>query len=132
MSAESTTFPIRSINAGKWLTGAGVGAVGAVAASVVLFAMGAFDLSTVTVEMLGVLFMPGAVFGLLYTAIASFERIAPLTTKPQTGVVLGLLYGILFWLTTIIGDAFSLGGFLAGVTFGIVIGLLYAVSPYVE
>lgn len=132
MSAESTTFPIRSINAGKWLTGAGVGAVGAVAASVVLFAMGASDLSTVTVEMLGVLFMPGAVFGLLYTAIASFERIAPLTTKPQTGVVLGLLYGILFWLTTIIGDAFSLGGFLAGVTFGIVIGLLYAVSPYVE
>lgn len=106
--------------------------MGAVAASVVLFAAGSFEPSTMSVEMLGVLFVPGAVFGLFYAALVSIDRLAVLAAEPVTGLGLGVVYGLGFWLTTVVGSSFELGGLLAGVTFGVVIGLLYAVSPLVE
>lgn len=74
--------------------------------------------------------MPGALFGLLYAGIASIGVVAALATEPRTGGVVGLGYGVLFWVTTIIGDSITVSGLLAALTFGIVIGLLYAVSPY--
>lgn len=132
MRTESTGSRVRGIDGGRWLTGAGAGAVGAVAASIVLFATGGFDLSTVSVEMLGVLFMPGAVFGLFYAALAGIERLSVLAAEPVTGLGLGVVYGLGFWLTTVVGSSFDLGGLLAGVAFGVVVGLLYAVSPLVE
>lgn len=132
MGAEPTTSGLERINAGKWLTGAGAGAVGAVAGSLVLFALGAFELADVTVEALGILVMPGAVFGLVYAGIASIDAIAARATEPRTGVLVGLGYGGLFWVTTIIGDSITASGLLAALTFGVVLGLLYAVSPYPE
>lgn len=132
MGAETTTSGLDRINMGKWLTGAGAGAVGAVAGSLVLFALGAFELSDVTVEVLGILVMPGAVFGLVYATIASIDTVAARATEPRTGVVVGLSYGVLFWVTTIVGDSITASGLLAALTFGVVLGLLYAVSPYLE
>lgn len=130
MGAETPTTGLDRINPGKWLTGAGAGAVGAVAGSFVLFALGTVELSDITPEMLGILVMPGALFGLLYAGIASIGVVASLATEPRTGGVVGLGYGVLFWVTTIIGDSITASGLLAALTFGIVIGLLYAVSPY--
>jgi hypothetical protein len=132
MAAEPTAVGRRRINAGKWLTGAGAGAIGAALAWVLLIAMGETALSDISVESLGVLLMPGAVFGLVYAGFASLDRVSALATEPRTGAVLGLGYGLLFWVTTIIGSAISPSGLLVGVTFGTSIGLLYAVSPYVE
>lgn len=132
MRTESTTWRPAGIDVGKWLTGAVAGSLGALVATGVLYATGSFDPSTVTVEALGVLFMPGAVFGLVYTAIASVDRVAPLAAAPTTGLGLGLLYSTVFWVTTLIGNSFSVGGLLAGLAFGSTIGILYALSPYVE
>lgn len=129
---ETTVARERGIDAGEWLSGAGAGAVGAAAATVVLYATGAFYLSEVTVGVVGVLVMPGAAFGLIYAALARVDRVAALATEPRTGALLGLGYGVLFWLTTIVGGSITPGGLLGGLTFGVVIGLLYARSPYVE
>lgn len=132
MSTNTITSGRGRIDIGKWLTGAGVGAVAAVAASIILLATGTFDPSAVTIEVLGVLIMPGAVFGLLYAGLTSVGRLTDLATESRTGVVLGLIYGILFWGTTIIGDAITIGGLLASITFGVILGELFAVSPYVD
>lgn len=132
MKTERLEFAHAGINHGKWLTGALAGAVGAFAASIVLFATGAFELSTLGIEAVGILFMPGAVFGLLYTALVSFERLREPASEPKTGIVIGLLYGIAFSLTTLVGGSFDVSSLLAGVTFGVTIGVLYALSPYVS
>lgn len=129
MGPETTATGLDRINAGKWLTGAGAGSVGAVVASLVLFALGAFQLSDLTPEAIGIVLMPGAVFGLVYAGIASFDTVGALAKTPRTGVVVGLGYGLLFWMTTIIGNSITASGLLAAFTFGVVIGLLYAVSP---
>lgn len=129
MKTERLGIRDGGINHGKWLTGAVAGAVGAFAASIVLFATDAFELSELGIEAVGILFMPGAVFGLLYAGLASIERLRSLTSEPQTGVVVGLLYGIAFSLTTLVGGSFSVSSLLAGVTFGVTIGVVYAISP---
>lgn len=115
---------------GKWLTGALAGAVGAIVASLILYVTGAFHPSEVGVEALGILFMPGAVFGLTYTAIVSFGRLTDLAESPWTGMMLGFVYGILFGLTTVVGGSLSQSNILASVAFGSLIGVVYALSPY--
>lgn len=115
---------------GKWLTGASAGAVGAAIASGILIAMGATALAELTAGSLGVLLVPGAVFGLLYAAIASVPTVSRLATEPRTGFALGLGYGLLFWVTTVVVGTVTASGLLASLAFGTVIGLLYAVSPY--
>lgn len=132
METERLGFGDAGIDHGKWLTGALAGAVGAVAASIVLYATDAFELSNVGIEAVGILFMPGAVFGLLYTALVSIEWLREPASVPQTGIVVGLLYGIAFSLTTLVSGSFDVGSLLAGVTFGVTIGVLYAISPYVS
>lgn len=132
MASRTVGDGLAGIEWGPWLTGAVAGAIAAAVALLVLFAMGTFELSDTGLEILGILIMPGAVFGLLYAGVASIKRVSPLARRPGFGVVLGLAYGILFWLTTVIGQSFSLSGLLAGLTFGVVIGVLYAISPFVE
>jgi hypothetical protein len=118
------------VDPGRWLTGAVAGAVGAVVGSLVLYVTGSFDPSAVGVEALGVLFVPGAVFGLLYAGIVGFGRLAALAATPRTGALLGLAYGFLFGLTTLVGGSTDTSTLLAGVAFGCVIGVLFALSPY--
>lgn len=129
---ETARSRIGGIDAGTWLTGAAAGAVGAAVASVMLYASGAFDPAAVGIGAVGVLFMPGAVFGLIYAGLARLDRLSALAREPETGVLLGLGYGFLFWVTTVVGSEFAPSGLLAGLTFGVVIGFLFAVSPYVE
>lgn len=129
---NSIATGVGGIDAARWLTGAGAGAVGAVAGSLVLFAAGAFEVSELSVEALGVLFVPGAAFGLVYAGIAGVDRIAGLAAEPRTGGAVGLVYGVLFWATTLIGGSVTVGGLLAGLAFGATIGVLYACSPVVE
>lgn len=132
MAGEPTAAGQGRTNGAKWLTGAGAGAAAAAMASVVLIGMGATEPSELTVGSIGVLLMPGAAFGLLYAGIASVPPITALATEPRTGVVVGVGYGILFWVTTIVGGAITTSGLLASLAFGVVIGLLYAISPYPE
>lgn len=130
MAGESTQTGYSRINGGKWATGAGAGAVAAAVASGILIGSGATDPAALTLKSLGVLLMPGAVFGLLYTGIASLPPLTTIATQPRTGVVMGVGYGILFWMTTILGGTITTSGLLASLAFGVVIGLLYALSPY--
>lgn len=120
------------IDAGPWLTGAAAGAVGAAVAAAVLFVTGSVDPAAVSVEAAGILVMPGAAFGLLYAAVAAVDRVGALAAEPFSGLAVGTVYGLLFWLTTLVGNEFSVGGLLAGLAFGSVIGLLYGASPYVD
>ncbi|PSP99869.1 hypothetical protein BRC94_06445 [Halobacteriales archaeon QS_5_70_17] len=128
---ESIAAGTERIDPGRWLTGAVAGAIGAVAGSLVLFAAGAFEVSELSVEVLGVLFVPGAAFGLVYAGIAGVDRIASLAADPRTGGAVGIAYGVLFWATTLTGGPATAGGLLSGLAFGGTIGVLYARSPFV-
>lgn len=132
MASQPAGGMLNSFAWGRWLTGAVTGAIAAAVAALVLYSFGTFEVSDVGVETLGILIMPGAAFGLLYAAIASIDRVSTLSQRPGFGLVVGLGFGILFWLTTVIGQSFNLSGLLAGLTFGGVIGVLYALSPFIE
>lgn len=130
MNGESIRVGRGRVDVGRWATGACAGAVGAAVASIVLFAAGTADPAEVGVEALGVLLVPGAVFGLLYAGLASLPRVATYASRPRTGVLVGAGYGVLFWTTTVAGGGISGGVFVACLAFGTVVGVLYAVSPY--
>lgn len=131
MATESARLELWGRDVGKWMTGAVAGAISVLLAFGVRVALGAPG-DVTTVQILGILLMPGAVFGLIYTGIVSISRLNSYATEPQTGVLLGLVFGLLFWVTTIIGSTVTIHGLAGGVSFGLGIGVLYAVSPAVE
>lgn len=121
----------REVNLGGAIAaGALAGAVGAAIAAGVLIAMDTTLLTTLGGDALGVLLMPGAVFGALYALLAQIPLIADLATEPRTGLLVGVGYGLLFWSTTIPGGANPQRTLVASLVFGAVIGLLYASWPY--
>jgi len=130
MGIKRNESGLLSRGTGRWLTGGVAGAIGAVGAALLLYVMSSFHPSDVGIEAIGILFMPGAVFGLLYAGIVSLGGFGELARTPRTGVLLGFGYGLLFGLSTVIGGSFTLSTVVAGVLFGCLIGGLYAVSPY--
>ena len=129
MSEAKTTGRGR-IDGGRWLTGAVAGAAGAAVAAIILIGVGLVDPVDLGVEAMGVLLMPGAVFGLAYAGLATVPRVADLAAAPATGTALGLGYGVLFWLSTLLTGPATTSGLLASLAFGAVVGLLYGASAY--
>ena len=129
MSEAKTTGRGR-IDGGRWLTGAVAGAAGAAVAAIILIGVGPVDPVDLGGEAMGVLLMPGAVFGLAYAGLATVPQVADVATDPATGLVLGLGFGVLFWLSTLLTGPVTTSGLLASLAFGAVLGLLYGASPY--
>lgn len=131
MATDAARLELLGMDVGRWVTGAVAGAISVLLAFGVRVAFGAPG-DVTTVQLLGILLMPGAIFGLIYTGIVSISSLNSYAMEPQTGILLGLIFGLLFWVTTIIGSTFTIHGLAGGLTFGLGIGFLYAVSPYVE
>lgn len=84
----------------------------------------------------------GIIAGLVYTLLAHLNQLKQIAAQPDSGVYLGAAYGIVLWLVAVIivpawvgaGQigtyAVNLRGVASFVLFGILIGLVYAVSPY--
>lgn len=86
----------------------------------------------------------GAILGLVYAALAQLDALAEFAVLPRTGIYLGLVYGLVIWAIAMIavplavengtggigGYALNLQGVLSFALLGIVIGLLYGMSPY--
>lgn len=86
----------------------------------------------------------GAILGLVYTAATMIDRLGSYAAIPRTGAYLGLAYGLVIWVIAVIvvpvlvgagpsgigSYAVNLQGILAFVLLGIIIGLIYGVSPY--
>lgn len=106
---------------------------------------GAFGLEGLTAGWL-VFLVLGGVFGLVYAAIAGFDDVGQYATRPGAGASIGMFYGLGLWLAALvvvplwtgagvggIGDyPLSLRGVLSFALLGLVIGLLYGVSPYTD
>ena len=128
--SEATTTERKRIDGGRWLTGGVAGAAGAAVAAGILIGVGPVVPADLGVEAMGVLLMPGAVFGLAYAGLATVPQVADVATDPATGLVLGLGFGVLFWLSTLLTGPVTTSGLLASLAFGAVLGLLYGASPY--
>lgn len=86
----------------------------------------------------------GLLLGLVYTAVVRLDPLADAAVLPRTGIYLGLVYGLVLWVLAMIvvplwsGDgtggigeyALTLQGVLSFALLGIVIGLVYGMSPY--
>lgn len=86
----------------------------------------------------------GAVAGLVYAGLASLELIARYAIVPGTGAPLGLVYGLVLWAVAVAAVALGFGAAgadagsyalnaqagLSYALFGLIIGLVYGMSPY--
>lgn len=91
----------------------------------------------------GVLLAIGLVSGLIYGGLNAIPQIDAWASTPQTGAVLGLVYGTVLWIAAVIvvplidgagldgiGDyALTAEGFLAYALFGVIIGFTYLLVP---
>lgn len=80
-----------------------------------------------------VLLLSGALVGLLYAGIAALDPVAGYAILPNTGAFVGLVFGIVLWLlaVAVFGyDVTDLQALLGYALFGLVVGLVYGVSPY--
>lgn len=154
MATEADAATADGFDPYRWLTGIIAGLAGAVVTGVVI--QFGFDLTVLSEGIPAgfglsglaagwvVFLVIGAVLGLVYTALALIDRVGAYATLPKTGTYLGLLYGLLVWVLAVIvvplwigagtgeigGYAVNLQGVLSFVLLGIVIGLIYGVSPY--
>lgn len=74
-------------------------------------------------------------WGVLYAGLARHDRVERLAARPLTGVGLGTAYSFLVWMGPQVGEplgqgVFTVGGAVQVVTFGLVLGLVYAYSPH--
>lgn len=88
----------------------------------------------------------GIILGLIYAGVTRIGRLAGLVGRPRTGVYIGIGYGLVLWVLAVIlvpilvgsgaggvGEyAVNLRGVLSFALLGIIIGLVYAVSPYTD
>lgn len=156
MATETDAAATESFDPYTWLTGIVAGLLGAVLTGLVIqfgfdptvlsegipSGFGTSGLTTGWVIFLAI----GAVLGLVYTALAMIERVGEYAVLPRTGTYLGLLYGLVIWVLAVIvvplwvgsgaGDigayAVNVRGLLSFALLGIVIGLVYGVSPYTD
>ncbi len=138
----------------EWLTGPVAGILAAVVVGLVIhFGFDPEILSSGIPSAVGmdgaaagwVMFLvTGAVLGLIYAGLAQLDALAEFAMLPRTGTYLGLAYGLVIWVLAMIvvpvavgeatggigGYALNLQGVLSFALLGIVIGLLYGMSPY--
>lgn len=137
-----------------WLTGVGAGIVGGLVTGLVIqFAFDPAIISAGIPAVVGasgllagwiVLLAVGVVAGLVYAGIGTADRLAEYFVRPNTGAVAGLVFGLALWVAAAIlvplllgapgpaiGEyAITLSGVLIYALFGLVIGIVYGVSPY--
>lgn len=156
MATETDASTTDEFDLYPWLTGIVAGLVGAVVTGVVIqFGFdptvlsegipAGFGVSGLAVGWV-VFLVIGAVLGLVYTALALVDRVGAYAALPKTGTYLGLLYGLVIWVLAVIvvplwvgagtgeigGYAINLQGVLSFALLGIIIGLVYGLSPYTE
>lgn len=87
-----------------------------------------------------VLLAIGGVVGLVYAGIARIDPLSEWAARPNTGAALGLGFGLVLWVGALIvvpiivggsigAYALTLRGALAYALLGVVVGLVYGVSP---
>ncbi len=137
-----------------WATGGIAGVIAAVVAGAVIYF--GFDPDILTEGIpsgvgaegalagWGTFLVIGLILGLVYTAVVRLQPLADWAVLPNTGIYLGVVYGLVIWVLAMIavplwgGDgtggigeyALNLQGVLSFALLGIVIGLVYAMSPY--
>lgn len=151
--ATETGAPAAGAGARDLLSGAVGGLAGAVVTGVVIQV--AFDPSIISggvpaaVGASGlavgwvVLLLIGVVVGLVYAGLATLEPLSGRAAMPNTGAALGLVYGLVLWALAVVAVPFLVGGgggigayavssraVLAYALLGLVVGLVYGVSPY--
>lgn len=82
----------------------------------------------------------GVVAGAIYAGIAGSAQLREAAARPNTGVVVGIGFGLVIWLVSIVvvgGTDVSIGSYpitieaiLLYVLYGGIIGVVYGVSPY--
>lgn len=136
-----------------WASGAAGGIVAAVLTGLII--QFAFDPAVLTesipaaVGLSGlpagwvVLLLFGAVLGLVYAAAAALDPVAEYAGVPGTGVAVGLAFGLVLWVLAVVVtpiwlgvvgvengyDATNIRAVLGYALFGVVVGLVYALSP---
>lgn len=146
------TGAARETGAGRdWLSGAVGGLAGAVVTGVVIqlgfdasiissdipSAVGMSGLATGWVVLLAI----GAVVGLVYAGLARLDPLAGWAAMPNTGAALGLGVGLVLWAVALVVVPLLVGGsigayavttraVLSYALLGVVLGLVYGVSPY--
>ena len=140
-------------DARAWASGAAGGVVAAVLTGLII--QFAFDPAVLTESIPSavgfsglaagwvVLLLLGAVLGLAYAAAAGSDPLAEYAGVPGTGVAVGLAFGILLWVLAVVVtpiwlgvvgvengyDVANLRAILGYALFGVVVGLVYALSP---
>lgn len=151
MATETGSATTEGTAARAWLTGAVGGLAGALVTGLVIqFAFDPAIISAGVPSGVGasglaagwaVLLAIGVVVGLGYAALTRVALLAELAAVPNTGAALGLAFGIVLWAIAVIAVPLVVGGsigayavtsraVLAYALLGVVLGLVYGVSPY--
>lgn len=156
MATDAATRRRDGLGASAWLTGLVAGFLSAVVTGVVIqfgfdsavLADGipaGFGLSGLAAGWAVFLALGGAL-GLLYGALTRIERFGRFAVLPRTGASAGLVYGLVLWVLAVIvvpvwmgagldgigAYAVNLRGVLAFALLGILIGVIFGVSPYTD
>lgn len=134
-----------------WLTGAVGGLAGAAVTGLVIqFAFDPAIISAGVPAAIGtsglaagwvVLLLIGVVVGLVYAGLARLDPLAGWAAMPNTGAALGLGVGLVLWAVALVVVPLLVGGsigayavttraVLSYALLGVVLGLVYGVSPY--
>lgn len=129
MAASVTTADLPRIVVGKWQAGVGAGIAGVIP----LIVYNHVWLGNELFLEFG-LFPFAVLWGVVYSGVATLDRVRRYARDPRSGVIAGIAYSVLVWMGPQIGEpigrgVFTVGGTLQVVTFGAVLGLVYAYSP---
>lgn len=154
MATQAGARPAGEFTAYTWLTGLLAGLVSAIVTGLLI--QFGFDPTVLSegipagIGMSGmvvgwVVFLAiGAVVGIVYTAVTLVDAIGRYASVPDTGAIVGVGFGLVIWIVAVIvvplwagaGDGtigsygMNLQSVLSFALFGLLIGLVYSVSPY--